>query len=88
MAPLVKEKTVAENHKLRELRFINSDATPKVATIRCDTASVAHIMAWYGSYYAGDRYRVELDGEKIAKDRNGELAGDINPARPTTEEAE
>lgn len=79
---------MTETHKLRELRFINSDATPKTTTIRCDTASVPDIMAWYGAYYAGDRYRVELDSEKVAKDCNGEPVGDICPARPTTEGAE
>lgn len=57
-----------------ELRFVNSDAKPKVMTIRCDTASIAPIMAWYGAYFAGDRYAVYADGEKLPKDRNGELA--------------
>lgn len=56
-----------------ELQFVNSDAKPKVATIRCDTASIASIMAWYGAYHAGDRYAVFADGEKLAKDRNGDL---------------
>lgn len=56
-----------------ELKFVNSDAKPKTATIRCDTASIAPIMAWYGAYYAGDRYAVYADGEKLAKDHNGEL---------------
>ncbi|ODU81649.1 hypothetical protein [Novosphingobium sp. SCN 63-17] len=55
-----------------ELKFVNSDAKPKTATIRCDTASMAPIMAWYGAYYAGDRYAVYADGEKLTKDRNGE----------------
>lgn len=56
-----------------ELQFVNSDATPKTATVRCDTASMAPIMAWYGAFYAGDRYAVYADGEKLKKDRNGEL---------------
>lgn len=56
-----------------ELRFVNSDARPKVTTVRCDTASMARIMAWYGAYFAGDRYAVYADGEKLVKDRNGEL---------------
>lgn len=68
-----------ETNKLRELHFINSDATPKTTIIRCDTASVADIMAWYGAYFAGDRYRVELDKYLLAKDHNGELIGDISP---------
>lgn len=79
---------MSEATKLRELHFINSDATPKTTIIRCGTASVPDIMAWYGAYFAGDRYRVELDGEKVKKDHNGELIGDIIPARPTTEGAE
>jgi hypothetical protein len=56
-----------------ELRFVNSDARPKVATVRCDTASMPQVMAWYGAYFAGDRYAVYADGEKLVKDRNGEL---------------
>lgn len=62
-----------------ELKFVNSDATPKVASVRCDTASIAPIMAWYGAFYAGDRYAVFADDVKLAKDRNGELT----PPLPT-----
>lgn len=58
---------------MTELRFVNSDARPKVATVRCDPDSIAPVMAWYGAYFAGDRYAVYADGEKLAKDRNGEL---------------
>lgn len=56
-----------------ELKFVNSDAKPKVATVRCDSTSMPLVMAWYGAYYAGDRYAVYADGEKLAKDQNGEL---------------
>jgi len=56
-----------------ELKFVNSDAKPKVSTVRCDTASMGQIMAWYGSYFAGDRYAVYADDQKLAKDHNGEL---------------
>lgn len=56
-----------------ELKFINSDAAPKVTTIGCDPNSIAPIMAWYGAFYAGDRYAVFADGEQLAKDQNGEL---------------
>lgn len=56
-----------------ELKFVNSDARPKETVIRCDSVSLAAIMAWYGAYHAGDRYAVYVDGEKVAKDRNGEL---------------
>jgi hypothetical protein len=55
-----------------KLRFVNSDATPKVAEVTCDAQSVPAIMAWYGAYFAGDRYYVEANGARIAKDRNGE----------------
>lgn len=56
-----------------KLEFINSDATPKTTTIICNRASVPHIMAWYGAYHAGDRYRVTLDGVKVEKDYNGAM---------------
>ena len=56
-----------------ELKFVNSDATPKTATLHVDAASIAPIMAWYGAFYAGDRYAVYGNGEKLMKDRNGEL---------------
>jgi len=56
-----------------ELKFVNSDARPKIATVRCDSASIAPIMAWYGSFFAGDRYAVFVDGDKVEKDRNGEI---------------
>jgi hypothetical protein len=56
-----------------ELKFVNSDARPKTIAIRCDTASIAPIMAWYGAFYAGDRYAVFADGEKLPKDQNGEI---------------
>jgi len=57
-----------------ELKFVNSDARPKETVIQCDRESIAPIMAWYGAYYAGDRYAVFADGEKLPKDQNGELA--------------
>lgn len=56
-----------------ELKFVNSDARPKVTTVRCDTASIASIMAWYGAFFAGDRYAVYADDLKLPKDQNGEL---------------
>lgn len=59
---------------MTELKFLNSDAKPKTTVIHCDADSIAPIMAWYGAYFAGDRYAVYADGEKLAKDQNGELA--------------
>ncbi len=58
-----------------ELKFTNSDATPKVATVRCDAANIPLIMQWYGAFYAGDRYSVHADGVRLFKDHNGELIG-------------
>lgn len=58
---------------MRELLFINKDAKPKKTALLVDEAAIAPIMAWYGAYYAGDRYKVEVDGERVNMDRNGEL---------------
>lgn len=56
-----------------ELRFTNSDATPKVVEIRTRKRDVPIIMCWYGAYYAGDRYSVHVDGVTVEKDQNGEM---------------
>lgn len=58
---------------LFELKFVNSDATPKLAIVHVSASSIAPVMAWYGAYFAGDRYAVFVDGRKVQKDRNGEL---------------
>ena len=63
---------------LVNLQFINSDARPKVASIRCHPTSVAQIMAWYGAFHAGDRYYVTANGMKLDKDQNGELTEPTN----------
>ena len=55
-----------------KLVFNNADATPKSAAIECSVASVAPIMAWYGAYFAGDRYTVAMDGRNVPMDHNGE----------------
>lgn len=62
---------------MKLLTFVNQDASPKIAAVHCSPGSVPAIMAWYGAYHAGDRYTVKLDGQKLEKDRNGELAGHI-----------
>lgn len=62
---------------MRELKFVNLDARPKEQVLHVDAASVAPIMAWYGAYYARDRYSVLLDGKRLQKDQNGELVGDL-----------
>lgn len=60
---------------IRELKFVNSDATPKTLTMRVSAEAIASIMDWYGCYHSGDRYRVSVDGTKVAKDQNGSLLG-------------
>lgn len=65
---------MGNDSKLAELKFVNSDARPKTTVLQVSTASIAPVMAWYGAYYAGDRYAVYADGEKMPKDQNGELA--------------
>jgi hypothetical protein len=59
--------------KMVRLEFVNSDARPKRVEIECGPDSIEPIMAWYGAYYAGDRYAVYADGLKLEKDQNGEL---------------
>lgn len=73
------------NADLIALVFTNSDARPKVATVRVDRESIPLVMAWYGAFYAGDRYTVHADGEKLAKDQNGELIAHISPPNPELE---
>ena len=55
-----------------KLVFMNADATPKNVAIDIGRDSVRHVMAWYGAYFAGDRYTVSLDGRNIPIDGNGE----------------
>lgn len=62
---------------IHELKFVNSDARPKECVVHVSTASIEPVMAWYGSYFAGDRYAVFVDGVKVQKDHNGELAGEV-----------
>jgi hypothetical protein len=57
------------------LVFINADATPKNTTINCCEVSAPKIMAWYGSYFAGDRYTVAFNGRNVPMDQNGEPCG-------------
>jgi len=65
--------TADRRAKTASLVFVNSDAKPKVSTVLCARTSVPQIMAWYGAYYAGDRYYVQYDGKRLEKDHNGEL---------------
>ena len=61
-----------------ELKFVNSDATPKTQCVLVDAASIPSVMQWYGAFCAGDRYAVFIDGIKVAKDQNGELIGGVS----------
>lgn len=61
----------------RQLTFVNSDAKPKVTDIWVARESIPLVMAWYGSYCAGDRYQVLCDGLPVKKDHNGEIVGEI-----------
>ena len=60
-----------------ELKFTNSDATPKVTVIHCDGSSCADIAAWYAAYFSDDRYNVKINGVTMKKNQNGELIGMI-----------
>lgn len=53
---------------MSELTFVNSDATPKTVTIKTRKTDIPAIMRWYGAFYAGDRYRVLIDGKPVKKD--------------------
>lgn len=55
-----------------KLVFSNADATPKNVALEVSVSAVPHIMAWYGAYFAGDRYTVTLDGRNVPMDQNGE----------------
>ena len=61
-------------HTIVTLIFTNRDATPMVTKIWLSSDSVLSVLAWYGAFYAGDRYSVTLDGRKVPLDRNGEPA--------------
>lgn len=54
------------------LTFMNADATPKNTTVEVASEAVPNIMAWYGAFYAGDRYTVAADGRNVPMDQNGE----------------
>lgn len=58
--------------ELATLVFNNADATPKTEVVRLHPDSVAQVMCWYGSHFAGDRYTVALDGRNVPMDINGE----------------
>ena len=53
------------------LMFVNDEVNEPEMVI-CDKSSVASIMCWYGSHYAGDEYRVYFDGKRVRHDQNGD----------------
>jgi len=57
---------------IRELMFFNYDATPQEVRMHVAPDAIPNIMAWYGAYFAGDRYNVFVDGRRVEKDQNGE----------------
>lgn len=58
------------------LVFSNADACkPRNVTIECRRAAVPRIMAWYGAFFAGDRYTVTLNGRLLPIDQNGAPIG-------------
>ena len=58
-----------------ELMFFNYDATPREVKFNISPDGIDVVMAWYGSYYAGDRYNVVVNGKRVEKDQNGERVG-------------
>ena len=63
--------------KLGRLVFMNADAVPKNTVINCCVDSVPDIMAWYGAFFAGDRYTVAFEGRNIPINQNGEPVGGL-----------
>jgi hypothetical protein len=59
--------------KIKKLKFINLDACEQTTVVHCDANSVEHILAWYGSFWAGDNHRAFLDGSELPLDQNGQL---------------
>lgn len=54
------------------LVFSNADARPRNVAVRLAPEAVRNVMAWYGAYFAGDRYTVTMDGRNVPMDQNGE----------------
>lgn len=58
---------------MTELYFQNPDDTPKVTIVKARKCDVPAIIRWYNAFYAGDRYRVLIDGVPV-KINDGEIA--------------
>lgn len=63
---------------MHTLTFRNKDARPKITELVVSAASIEPIMAWYGAYYAGDRYKVFIDGQRVQIDQNGHCVKHAN----------
>jgi hypothetical protein len=61
---------------MNRLVFSNADATPKNVSLDLSNDSIPHVMAWYGAYFAGDRYTATLNGRNVPMDPNGEVITD------------
>ena len=57
---------------MNRLVFSNADAKPHNIALDVSLDGVTHVMAWYGAYFAGDRYTATLNGRNIPMDLNGE----------------
>lgn len=69
------------------LVFNNADATPKTVAVQVHIDAVPDIMAWYGAYFAGDRYTTAMNGRNVRMDLNGEPSewkADLSALRPVT----
>lgn len=58
-----------------KLIFTNKSTSKEDKTIKinCDKDYVKHILQWYGTFYAGDNYKVKLNDKILKLDINGEL---------------
>ena len=58
---------------MTRLVFSNADAKPHNVAMDISFENINDVMAWYGAYYAGDRYTVTMDGHNVPMDQNGEI---------------
>lgn len=58
------------NVKIVELKFVNEEVdNPEL--VYCDVSSIDFVMEMYGAFYAGEQYKVFVDGKPVEKDMNG-----------------
>ncbi len=51
-----------------DLVFINAGVIPRSVRLEVPAGAVLHFMAWYGAYFAGDRYSVVPTGRNVPMD--------------------